>query len=213
MKKIIIIALIIIVLYYLFEDSKEISNKQSKSNYSVREIPGFLTPEECDHIIYISEGKLEPSRVYKDSDVVEKESRVSDQCWFKDTDPVVTKISNLTRSLQPGNQEELQVVKYPTGGFFSPHYDACDGTPEFCKRMNGTLGPRYATVLIYLNDSFTGGETRFPLINKSIKPEKGKAVLFYNVFPNGNLITESLHGGDPITSGNKYVCNKWVRLN
>ena len=29
-----------------------------------------------------------------------------------------------------------------------------------------------------------GGETEFPLINKSIKPEKGKGVLFFNLEDN-----------------------------
>lgn len=187
-------------------------------NYTVKEIPNFLTPDECDHLIKIANTQLEPSKVYtENSDDVIQTQRTSEQCWLEDEKhDVVNKISNLASNITnkpKDNQELLQVVKYPVGGFFHPHYDACMGTPEFCKRMDGSAGPRYGTLLIYLNDNFQGGETTFPNINKTIKPEKGKAVFFYTTDENGNLLTESLHSGNPVISGNKWICNKWVRIN
>ena len=107
----------------------------------------------------------------------------------------------------------MQVVNYQKGGFFKPHYDACEGAKEFCHRMNGNIGPRYLTVLFYLNDNFDGGETVFPKINKTIKPKKGKAIIFKNVDDNGVVINQSLHGGEPILSGEKWIANKWIHIN
>ena len=55
------------------------------------------------------------------------------------------------------------------------------------------------TLLVYLNDNFSGGETKFydddfKLI-KTIKPEKGKGLFFdINIF----------HQGETVISGNKY---------
>lgn len=192
--------------------------KPTPEKYTVKEIPNFLTPEECDTIIQIANTQLEPSKIYTDkSDEVINKHRTSEQAWLDDTDHnIIAKISNTTSSITKKptkNQESLQVVKYSTGGFFLPHYDTCMGKEESCKRMNGTAGPRHATLIVYLNDDFEGGETIFPNINKTIKPEKGKAVLFYTTDENGNLLTESLHGGNPIISGNKWICNKWVRIN
>ena len=49
------------------------------------------------------------------------------------------------------------------------------------------MGARFATVLFYLNDGMVGGETEFPRwVNAEtfeglkVKPEAGKAVLFYS---------------------------------
>ena len=73
-------------------------------------------------------------------------------------------------------------------------------------------GPRYLTVLFYLNDNFEGGETIFPKINKLVKPKKGKAIIFQNVDNNGVIITQALHGGEPVKNGEKWIANKWIKL-
>ena len=48
---------------------------------------------------------------------------------------------------------------------------------------------------------------------QTLKPKKGKAVIFKNVDINGNIINQSLHGGEPVRSGQKWIINKWVHLN
>jgi prolyl 4-hydroxylase len=187
--------------------------------YSVQEIENFLTDEECDKLIELASTRLEPSRVYTESsDLEDNDNRKSDQAWLLNTtDPLVLKISQKVADLTHTpveNQEDMQVVHYEAGGFFRPHYDACEGTEEFCQRMNGTAGSRIWTYLIYLNDeNLVGGETYFPSINKKVIPKKGKCVVFQSTDETGRLIRESLHGGEPVTSGVKWICNKWVRKN
>jgi prolyl 4-hydroxylase len=81
--------------------------------------------------------------------------------------------------------------------------------------MDGSSGPRIYTYLIYLNDDYEGGETAFPKLNIAVKPKKGKCVVFQNTLPqpDGRIPLEALHGGNPVTSGNKWICNKWIRVN
>lgn len=43
-----------------------------------------------------------------------------------------------------------------------------------------------------------------------MKPEKGKAVLFYNLLPDGNFDELSMHAALPVTKGTKYLANLWV---
>ena len=185
-------------------------------NYDIQEISNFLTDEECNKIIELTNNKLTPSRIYSDkNDVYLTDSRISNQTWLDDSHPIIKQISDRVRqytNIVHNHQEPLQVVNYPVGGFFRPHYDACEGSKEFCKRMDGKYGPRLFTVLFYLNDNFTGGETVFPKINKIVSPEKGKAVIFKNVDNNGIIIKQALHGGEPITSGEKWIANKWIRI-
>lgn len=185
-------------------------------DYNFFEFPNFLSPEECDHIIAKAQPNLFVSKVYSNTDdVFAENTRQSKQCWLDDSDSFVKdltyRIKDATNTHNK-HAEHLQVVNYQTGGFFTPHYDACDGDSSFCERMNGKLGPRLWTFLIYLNDDFIGGETLFPNIDKSVKPEKGKAVLFKNVDDNGAIIRQAFHGGNPVLSGEKWIANKWIRM-
>lgn len=69
---------------------------------------------------------------------------------------------------------------------------------------------RFATILFYLNDDMKGGETSFPRwVNAEtsealkVKPERGKAILFYNLLPDGNYDERSLHAALPVLEGEK----------
>jgi prolyl 4-hydroxylase len=190
-----------------------------RQNRLYREIDNFLTHDECDELIHHATQKgLVPSTVYSaDTDNMDKNFRISDQTWLKISECDATrKLAHSVSSIsgKPSeNFEEFQVVKYGQGGFFTPHYDACDGDESFCKRMNGNSGQRYMTFLVYLNDDFKGGETVFPKLDGKIEPKKGKALVFFNTDENGNLLRDSLHGGNPVDSGTKWICNVWVRIN
>jgi prolyl 4-hydroxylase len=196
-----IFILIIIGLIYLYINKgknlnrdKNVNKDESletkyvdKDDYDIIEIPNFLTSEECDKIIELSEGNMITSKVYsQNEDLYDNKIRISQQTWLSDNDPFIKDLSDKIKSYTNTNNnylEEFQVVNYKPGGFYKPHYDACVGNKTRCERMNKE-GPRYLTFLIYLNDNFEGGETIFPKINRSIKPKKGKAVIFQNVDDN-----------------------------
>ena len=218
---IILFVLLIILLFtcYNYKKNRKINKHKiyvEQNDYNIEEIPNFLTEEECNKVIDLTNEKLTPSNVYtKDKDLYITENRKSEQCWLDDN---ITFIKNISDKIKKYSNtydkyhEQFQVVNYKSGGFFIPHYDACDGDENYCERMNQNNGPRYLTFLIYLNDNFEGGETIFPNINKKIKPEKGKAVIFKNIDENENIIKQSLHGGEPVRSGQKWIINKWIHL-
>ena len=196
---------------------KEIRICTKDDPYMIYEFDDFLTSDECTILMSEASKKLEPSRVYTDeADLSDTPYRDSMQAWMKqDSHPIVNKINQAVvkmTGLPLENQEDMQVVKYEKDGFFSPHYDACYGDKEFCKRMNSNGGPRLWTFMVYLNDGFEGGHTVFPNIKRSIQPKKGKLIVFQNTdVEEEEIIDNSLHGGDPVLHGNKWICNKWVR--
>jgi prolyl 4-hydroxylase len=185
-------------------------------DYYLYEIPGFLTPAECRDIREAAlRTGLRPSEIYgASSDAVNGGARKSSTAWLDlSASLVVRKISELTSELTGlpvSHQEDLQVVRYPPGGFFKPHYDCCEGGPEECKRMNSAGGPRKVTLIVYLNDDFRGGETVFPYVGQSVVPELGKAAVFWSTDDAGNVIEKAFHGGNPVVGGEKWICNKWV---
>jgi hypothetical protein len=75
----------------------------------------------------------------------------------------------------------------------------------------GEKNSRLYTFILALTDDYDGGETEFPNINKSFKLKAGDA-LFFNTLDNYGLDTSrALHGGKPVKSGEKWICNLWVR--
>jgi prolyl 4-hydroxylase len=105
--------------------------------------------------------------------------------------------------------ESLQILRYPPGAQYLPHYDYFDpaqsGTAELLKRG----GQRVATLIIYLHEPEGGGATVFPDIDLSIAPKRGNAVFFSYAAP--DPVTLSLHGGEPVTAGEKWIATKWLR--
>ena len=84
-------------------------------------------------------------------------------------------------------------------------------------RMVKDQPSRFATMIIYLNDDYDGGETSFPRwlnsdtgLSLKVKPQKGKAVLFYNILPDGNYDERSIHASMKVTKGEKHILNFWV---
>ena len=184
--------------------------------YSMYELPGFLSALECEEIKELAKKVgMHRSEVYGTSqDVVDSSNRKSYTAWLTDSlSPTVRKITDMTvqlTGLVAENQEDLQVLRYPEGGFFSPHYDCCEGGPEECSRMNANGGPRRITLIIYLNDDFKGGETVFPKMNVAVQPQRGKAVVFWSTDDRDRVIEEAYHGGNPVQQGEKWICNKWI---
>ena len=72
-------------------------------------------------------------------------------------------------------------------------------------------GQRVATVLIYLNENYAGGETDFPELAWRFKGKTGDALCFWNADMDGRPAPRSLHAGIPPVGGEKWVFSQWIR--
>jgi prolyl 4-hydroxylase len=86
---------------------------------------------------------------------------------------------------------EIQLVRYPEGGFFLTHYDAGGEKREW----------RKISVIVYLNDDFGGGATRFPAFGVEVRPRVGHALTFLPYYA---------HDGEVVTGGEKYILLFWL---
>lgn len=201
--------IIISILFYTF-----------RIPYKVLELDNLLTDEECDTLIlYAKErGLIESSVLSNDIDKetqYDVKNRLSKTLWIKDDEHrIAMKVALLTEKLTKlpiHNQESLQIAHYDKGGKFNPHYDACNtGTQEYRNKINRNAGQRRATLLIYLNDDYEGGETIFNNIHLTITPKKGKGILFWNTNAKEDIILDSLHCGKEVKKGEKWICTKWT---
>ena len=203
--------IIIIISYFIY---KYITKFDINKIY---EYPNILTNIECDEIISLATPLIRPSTVIGENSMDELDDRRTSHNTFlprshKIVQDIYNKLSKII-GINSDHFEQLQVVRYEPGQQYKPHWDAC-WEEHKCGEFIKMGGQRYATFLLYLNDDFEDGETYFPLRNKKIKPEKGKAALFFNLEEdNKTKLENSYHGGLPPTTGTKWLCNVWIRLN
>ncbi|KAF8392517.1 hypothetical protein HHK36_022860 [Tetracentron sinense] len=151
---------------------KQVSSKPRAFVYE-----GFLTDDECDHLISLAKLELKRSAV---ADNVSGKSKLSEvrtssgMFISKGKDSIVDGIEDkiaawtfLPKDLNcvscfSENGEDIQVLRYEHGQKYDPHYD------YFADKVNiARGGHRIATVLMYLTDVVKGGETVFPLAEES----------------------------------------------
>ena len=121
-----------------------------------------------------------------------------------------TRISAATRLPVP-IFEPTQVLHYAVGEQFRPHHDYLDPeAPGFAEQLR-LYGQRIATVLIYLNDDYEGGETIFPRLGISYRGATGDGLFWTNVDREGRADPLTMHAGTPPTSGEKWVVSQWIR--
>ena len=165
-------------------------------------IENFLSEKECIHIKQEAKSKLQASTVDKDRRV-DEQIRKSETAWLSTEDPIIRSVVErcVSRTDRPiENCEQLQVLRYKEGGHYNPHQDV------FYQDKN----KRLYTFIIALNDEYEGGETAFPYLNEKYKLNAGDALFFHTLDNYGLDTTDALHGGQPVKSGEKWVCNLWV---
>jgi prolyl 4-hydroxylase len=207
--------------FYEFADGSKVCNR-----VFFFEIDSFLTTETCDRfMIDATNHDMHDSKVGESKSAIDTNVRRSKQTWFKHNENDIakyikqrvaqvmsnSKVAQCFEGVSPDKDfEDVQVVRYAQSGKYDPHFDATECGDDVGVKC--VSNQRIATVLIYLNDNFEGGHTRFPNLNVSIKPKKGKAVFFWVSDKNSRLVyNETLHGGDPVTSGEKWIATQWIR--
>ncbi|KAL0925901.1 hypothetical protein M5K25_004276 [Dendrobium thyrsiflorum] len=192
---------------------------------------GFLSEEECEHMIVLARDKLEKSMV-ADNDSgksVMSEVRTSSGMFLeKHQDEIVGRIERRIAAwtfLPEENGEAIQILHYENGEKYEPHYD------YFHDKNNQALGGhRIATVLMYLSNVIKGGETIFPNSQAklsqekddtwsdcakngyAVKAEKGDALLFFSLHLDATTDPGSLHGSCPVIEGEKWSATKWIHV-
>ncbi|KAL2459213.1 putative prolyl 4-hydroxylase 4 [Forsythia ovata] len=195
---------------------------------------GFLTEDECNHLISLAKSELKRSAVADNDSGKSKLSEVrtsSGMFISKSKDPIIDGIEEKIATwtfLPKENGEDIQVLRYEPGQKYDPHYDYFVDTVNIARG-----GHRVATVLMYLTDVGKGGETVFPSAEETsrrrsvsvdedlsecgrkgiaVKPRKGDALLFFSLYPDAVPDPTSLHAGCPVIEGEKWSATKWIHV-
>ena len=161
--------------------------------FTVSELCG---PDECEDAIRLSEslgfdvapiqtflGPALDKEVRSNSRVILDDPDRAQRLWERARLYVPEKLAG-HRAL--GVNERFRFYRYDPGQTFRWHRDG------YFQRPDGQRSR--LTFMVYLNDDFTGGETRFE--RTVIPPRKGMALFF---------VHQLLHEGAAVRSGRKYV--------
>lgn len=201
---------------------------------------GFLTPEECEHIIRVGEPHLHRSSVVagQDDATGEDKGAIDDirtsygmflpKAYDDITSSVERRVEAFSR-IPYENQEQLQLLRYVDGQQYKDHMDGL---------VSPNGGRRIATVLMFLHEPDLGGETSFPGARPTVetkarlrelhgdgklsdcawregrgmavKPRRGDAVLFFSFDEAGRTDHASMHASCPTLGGTKWTATKWI---
>src|SRR5690349_11300517 len=173
----------------------------------VRIFKGVLTPAECRYLIKAADPLFKPSMIYNDSGQEVRDTiRTSDGAgiyWLIE-DPAIhalnRRIAKATGSAYDQG-EPLQVLRYVPGQEYRPHFDYLEGVDN----------RRPWTALIYLNEDYEGGATRFVKTGLEVRGNTGDVLVFGNAGADGKREPLSEHAGLPVTTGTKYLATRWIR--
>jgi prolyl 4-hydroxylase len=162
-------------------------------------VPDLLTPDECSSLIVRIEavGCVPAPITTATGFVMRPDIRNNTRATIDDNDLAATLFARVRPHVPEvmfggmraiGANERLRCYRYEAGQRFAPHYDGA------FIRDNGEES--LLTLMVYLNEGFTGGETRFLEGGRVVVPRTGMALLFQH---------RLLHEGVPVVAGVKYV--------
>lgn len=175
----------------------------------------LLSDDECAQLITDARPAMARSKTVATHSSAEEVNpdRTSDGMFYtRGQTPVVAtleaRIAQLLRWPEE-NGEGLQVLNYHPGAQYRPHHDYFNPQDPGSATILRRGGQRVGTLVIYLNDVPAGGCTFFPESQLRIHPRKGHAVFFG--YPSADVSSLTLHAGDPVIAGEKWIATKWLR--
>ncbi|CAN1267468.1 Probable prolyl 4-hydroxylase 12 [Linum perenne] len=186
---------------------------------------GFLTDEECDHLISMAQAPKDGIVGGGESISAAKKRMLASEKLLSDTDDtIVSKIEERISAwtlLPYGNSRPLQIM----------HYEAEDpGMRNISYFGNQSVStfkdPLVATLVLYLSNVTRGGQILFhhsqvstltdkgkiwsdcTKSNDILRPEKGKAILLFNLRLDGSPDPRSSHSRCPVQEDGMWVATK-----
>jgi predicted 2-oxoglutarate/Fe(II)-dependent dioxygenase YbiX len=99
--------------------------------------------------------------------------------------------------------ESPDLMRYREGGYYIKHADSQN--MDVANRTWSKIIDRDLSLLIYLNDSYEGGELSFYKLNYQIRPRAGAVVLF----PSDHRF---LHQAETVKKGVRYAIVSWASV-
>ena len=176
---------------------------------------GLLSAAECKMMIAKAKKRLESSLVVDHSTgegIVHPIRTSSGMSFKRQEDAQVAALENRMSQIfnwPVSKTEPFSMLRYRPGEFYNEHWDFFDYSTlgSGVHRDNG--GNRVGTLILYLNDCPSGGETLFADLGLEVYPKVGSGVYFS--YPNPHCSSMTRHAGRPPKKGEKWIATLWFK--
>lgn len=108
--------------------------------------------------------------------------------------------------------EPISVLRYQRSDLYAPHVDYFDASRlEYNRRIGDNSGQRIASFLVYLHAPEAGGETQYLKLNLKVAGRTRMALCHFNMTPTGETDPMTLHAGEPVLEGEKWLARTTLR--
>ena len=176
----------------------------------------FMSESECDAICELATSSMRKARVISKisggAKLLPDVRDANSACLSEDIHPLIRTVERRIAALT-GWQSEcgdiLQIQRYTKGGKYIPHYDFFNEKSGGEAKYLAPPGQRLATLIVYLRSPESGGATYLANLGMRIVPRRGTALFFS--YPGADERTGTLHGGESVEEGEKWILTKWFR--
>ncbi|HEY9645067.1 MAG TPA: 2OG-Fe(II) oxygenase [Chroococcidiopsis sp.] len=178
-------------------------------------VNNLLEPSVCQHVIQVAEAsQFEPAGILVES--VDQQVRSNDMLRLGDSNSLLkstnqllwTKLAVVQRLLHEAYGvafpylEPCTILRYRESQFYKRHIDNLLLASRLQEVQQG-IPTRDVSIVGYLNDDFSGGETYFDRQDIKVKPAAGAVLVFpsYYTHPHESLT---------VLSGQKYAFTSWL---
>lgn len=170
--------------------------------YFIKTVTNFLTSVECNTIIgtfhnsNLKQAEIGSNLIGEDlKRIRDSEILFTEIDWLRDKLELFLRNDIKIKGYELDTIESFQFTKYGLGGHYGWHTDSGKGFEQ-----------RFCSVVIQLNDDYTGGELLYKNIDDEIITfERGNGNMF--IF-NSNIE----HKVNPINTGVRYSIVTWIKL-
>ncbi len=202
----------------MFEWLAPAAQKIHSKSPRITTIDGFISPPFCDWLVKRAQPlmaraeTLDKAHGGQRTEAIRTGSAMNFNCVRSDMPLLILRARMAAATgLTTAGMEPSAVLHYTAGQQYRPHFDFLDPRLPFYAEEVAARGQRVLTFLMYLNDSYDGGETEFPALDWRLKGRKGDALVFWNVERDGAIDAKTLHAGLPLRAGEKFLFSQWVR--
>lgn len=203
----------------LYPTGQDIKRTEYNADPAVVMFDSVLTANDCAYLISLSRPYLTHSDVINpdsQQDGMTSNVRTSSGTYlpFELVD-IIGRYIELKIVVAVGEDlqksEPMSILRYAPSEYYEPHYDYFDPRLGVTAGLLEDGGQRIASAVTYLAVPDAGGGTSFPDLEITVPPTLGATLWFRNCDANSNIDPRSLHAGDTVAQGEKWVVTKWFR--
>lgn len=203
----------------LYPDARDANEEAVCNDPPISIFSNVLNLADCAYLIFVSTPRMERANVIdpdSDMDGMVSDVRTSASTYipFHLVD-ILSRYIELKIIQQTGEDlllsEPMSILRYSPGEYYKPHVDYFNPKLKVSEGLLADGGQRTASAVTYLSTPGAGGGTSFPRLDIRVPAAAGNTLWFRNCNDEGDIETRSLHAGETVESGEKWVVTKWFR--